>query len=424
MKPLPEDLRRLVVEYVVRNGADMEFTKHFWRECEPLPEDISRYQKFSEAQRLLATGLSQIEVSERTGVNKNSINQWKRGSSSPKLVHFLSAYLRLGKPETGKVWLTFEQTHGHAVPVGQFIQVPNSVGLWEDVDRVISQIKPLGSPAEEFSKAYLFGFLVGMIIGDGHKPKQGRGHRHIELVLSKRYETSVKIGDFTTYAANQLGLRMERFEDIPKPARKPHGFFHWASQSSPFLDWVFNVILGLRDGQHTTYDPVQMNWVFESPSDFRVGLLQGIAESDGSVSIASQTVEFWVIPDWDLMIRLLATFGLRGFRNREAVSLVKTQAIESFKVPVFAAHLRTFRYQRLELMATTPKLDRADRIPVEIRSEIMRLAADGQSIPKIVEAIARLRSLLVSFEAAQRWANKAPLLDESDDEEPAKKENK
>lgn len=299
-----------------------------------------------------------------------------------------------------------ECTHGYANPIGQFLQVPRKIESWKDVEQVLLQIEPIELPTSIFSRAYTFGFFVGMIIGDAHKPKQGRGHRHVNITLSKKYDTNLAIGEFSTFCAKQLGLRMERRPDLPRPDDKPFGFFQWASQSSPLLDWIFNVILGLNDGQHTTYDAVRMEWALEAPLDFRVGLLQGIAESDGSVAVASQTVEFWVIPDWDFMIRLLATFGLRGFRNREAVSLVKSQAIESFRVPVFAPHLKTARYNLLELMATTPKLDKKQRLPEDVRSEIMRLASDGMSIPKIGIEIAKTKRLLVSFEAIQRWAKK------------------
>jgi hypothetical protein len=163
----------------------------------------------------------------------------------------------------------------------------------------------------------------------------------------------------------------------------------------------------LADGQHTTYDPVHMDWALEAPLDFRLGLLHGIAESDGSVSVASQTVEFWVIPDWDFMIRLLTSFGVSGFRNREAVSMVKSQAVNSFSIPVFAPHLRTVRYSLHELMAMTPRLDKRDRLPPDVRSDIVRLASEGLSVPKIVVEIARTKKLLVSFEAAQRWAKKS-----------------
>jgi hypothetical protein len=200
---------------------------------------------------------------------------------------------------------------------------------------------------------------------------------------------------------------MERRPDKPKPTNKPFGFYQWASQSSPLFDWIFNSCIGLKDGQNTTYDPINAEWVFDSPKEFRVGLIQGIAESDGSVNLSAQEVEFWVLPDWEFMIKLLSTFGLHAFRNREAVSLAKSQAIESFKVPVFAPHLRTARYRKLELMATTPKLERTDRIPLEIRATILRLAKEGYSVPKIIEVVATDHNLLLSFEAAQRWARKS-----------------
>jgi hypothetical protein len=92
------------------------------------------------------------------------------------------------------------------------------------------------------------------------------------------------------------------------------------------------------------------------------------------------------------MIKLLATFGLRGFRNREAVSLVKSQAINSFKIPVFSDYLQTVRYERLKLMATTKKLERIERVPEGIRIEVGRLASEGKSVPRIVEDIARTQN--------------------------------
>jgi hypothetical protein len=57
-------------------------------------------------------------------------------------------------------------------------------------------------------------------------------------------------------------------------------------------------------------------------------------------------------------------------------------------------------------MSTTQKLAREERIPDEIRTEIRRLDGIGFSVPEIVEEIARNQHLLVSFEAAQRWAMK------------------
>ncbi len=401
--PVDESWKDSLRSYVLEHGDDISFTKYFWKGCEPLPQDIRQYERFVKANCLLRDGVKPPKVAEVIGINHNSIYSWKRLRQMPKLGHFLKAFLSLGPPDEGYVWLTLEQSHGHATPLGEFVQVRTSVESWTDVDRTISKITSINEETARFSNPYVFGFLVGVILGDAHKPKQGHGHRHIDLVLSKKYETNLRIGDFTCYCANRLGLRMDRSPDRPKPEDKPHGFFEWVSQSSALIDWIFNAILGLEDGQTTTYDQIHLDWALSAPLDFRTGLIQGIAESDGSVSIASQVVEFWVIPDWDFMIKLLATFGLKGFRNREAVSLVKSQAIASFKVPVFAEHLQTVRYQRLKLMATARTLSRLERLPLDVRLQVGRLASQGLSVPKIVEEVARTYDLLISFEAAQRW---------------------
>jgi len=199
---------------------------------------------------------------------------------------------------------------------------------------------------------------------------------------------------------------MHRIKGIPPPRLKPHGFFTWVSQASPLIDWIYNVGLGLRDDEVTTYDSLGAEWVFDSPREFRVGLVQGLAESDGSPNVASQSVEFWIGPNWDWMIRLLATLGLRAFKSRQAVALVKSQAIKAFEVPVFSDQIRTVRYQRHELLATTRRLARTDRLSETLRTEIMNLALQGLSASKIVEEIAKRYGVLVSFEAAQRWAHK------------------
>ena len=402
----PEELRGRIVDYLSQNGDNLEFTKYFWKGCEPLARDVKDYSKLAALVSADARGLPPPNPTESMGVGLGFATSWAKLAIMPKLGHYLRAFVELGDPGPNRVWLTTECSHGQANPIGRFLKVPTQIESWKDVEEVLGQTSAVTQPSTHFSRTYLFGFLIGIVIGDAHKPKPGNGHRNIHIVLSKKYDTNVAIGDFATFCANNLGLRMRRYPDIPKPPDKPFGFYVWVSQSSPLVDWIFNVVLDLMDGQHTTYDQVSMDWALEAPLEFRLGLIHGIAESDGSVSVASQTVEFWVIPDWDFMIKLLATFGLKGFRNREAVSLVKLQAVKSFKVPVFSPHLRTVRYGLLELLATTRRLEKKERVPQDVRMEIMRLANEGTSIPKIVVEIARKEKILVSFEAAQRWAMK------------------
>lgn len=57
------------------------------------------------------------------------------------------------------------------------------------------------------------------------------------------------------------------------------------------------------------------------------------------MSIASQAVGFWMGPSKDFVVKLLGTFGLRGFGNREAITLSKSQAIKDFEIPVLSPEI-------------------------------------------------------------------------------------
>jgi hypothetical protein len=107
--------------------------------------------------------------------------------------------------------------------------VPLEIKSWADVEEVVRQAFLEGPDAQGFDARYLFGFFLGILIGDANKSKQGRGHRHVDLTLSKKYETNIRIGEFTCVCAKSFGLRMERKKDLPKPADKPNGFYVWTS---------------------------------------------------------------------------------------------------------------------------------------------------------------------------------------------------
>jgi hypothetical protein len=233
-------------------------------------------------------------------------------------------------------------------------------------------------------------------------------HRHIELALSKRYDTNVRIGDFTSKCARGIGLRMERKADRAPYNSKPYGFYSWESQSSALVDWLFNACLGLKDGQLTTYDAVRMNWALRAPRDFRRGLLQGLAESDGSVNIASQTVEFWIGPNWTFVKRLLLAFEVRSFRNREALAVSKRQVARLYRIPAFSPFLKTVRYRRFKRLALANHIEHGRRIPRVIRNAISEARQEGMSIPQISEKILDRYGIALSFEAVQRWAGRTP----------------
>lgn len=351
--------------------------------------------------------LEERAIAESLHVLESRVEAWLALYQMPKLAHFLKTYLRIGTPREGLVWLSMRQSHGYAIPLGPMVQVPTNLQTWKDFLEVLNQLQPLEQLPTALSRGYAAGFLIGMMVGDSSKSKHANWHRHLGLALSMKYSTNLALGNFTSLCARSLGLKMDRKKDRPRKHPKPHGFYEWSSESSPLLDWIMNVGLGLRDDQVTTYDSIEANWMLKAPRDFRLGVLNGLAESDGSVSIASQAIELWVEPSWYFVKDLLLTFGMRSFKSRQAVSMSKSQAIAAARLPIFSPHIGTIRFERAELLGSAQKFVREERYPDWLREEIAALAREGFSISGIIESIARRRRILVSFEAAQRWAKKA-----------------
>lgn len=158
----------------------------------------------------------------------------------------------------------------------------------------------------------------------------------------------------------------------------------------------------MEKGQPTT----RYGWTgaLAAPEDFRRGLIQGIAESDGSVNVASQTVEFWIDPSRDFESVLL-TFGVRSFRNREALSVSKTQVKGLGDIPAFSPLLKTVRYVRSQKLVTAKHIGHGKRLPIEIRDFIIR-RSEGSSVPKLSEMVLDRFGVSLSFEAVQRWAKR------------------
>ena len=222
-----------IISYVLKNGDDLNFTKYFWRRCEPLPRDVELYRLFVRAVKNRVNGIESPDAFKQIGVGLGTVDSYSKLDVMPKLAHYLKAFLEYGQPAPGKVWLTTDCTHGQAIPIGQFIEVPLVLDSWEDAERVVGQLRGIGEAAPVESNEFSFGFFLGIMIGDAAKKKQGRGHRLVHLVLSKKYDTNLKIGEYTRACALALGLRMHRAKDIEKAEDKPFGFYQWISQSSP-----------------------------------------------------------------------------------------------------------------------------------------------------------------------------------------------
>lgn len=186
-----------IMSHVEEHGKDTSFTGFFWKRCEAHAREVERYLLYVDCLLMHGQGKSPSEISKRTGVGVQSVRAWTNFRQRPKLAHFLTMYLELKRPRPNWVWLSVNNASGHAIPRGPMVEVPASITDWKDVTDVLSQLEPLEPLAGLLTREYLFGFLVGMIIGDAAKSRTGDWHRHLGLSLSKKYGTNVKIGEFT-----------------------------------------------------------------------------------------------------------------------------------------------------------------------------------------------------------------------------------
>ena len=141
--PRTSSLDSQVGDYLMENGGNLSFSKQFWKACEPNNNELRRYSSYATAISLFLQGTNVLEISADTGVKASSVYSWTKFAQAPKLAHYLRLFLRLGPASEGFVWLSTNNTPGHAVPLGPFIQVPKAILGWNDVAAVTSQLTPL-----------------------------------------------------------------------------------------------------------------------------------------------------------------------------------------------------------------------------------------------------------------------------------------
>jgi len=170
-----KDLRYKMGDYISQHGQDTSFTNYFWKNCEPIQYESERYQKYCQVLTLAREGWSYTDTARATGVGWQSVYAWTRFIQKPKLAHYLSAILALGPPQPGLVWLSVNNTSGHAIPLGPYVQVPKTASDWNQIANVLRQLRPLEGEHLIESREYMFGFLLGIAIGDAAKSRQGDG---------------------------------------------------------------------------------------------------------------------------------------------------------------------------------------------------------------------------------------------------------
>ena len=305
------------------------------------------------------------EIARMLGIHRSTVAEWRNGTDTPYLVKVASATSEPTRP--GWKWLPLTLSSG-GNSFENWVQVPASIAGYEDVTKVVSRLCPLEDTYArgktfglsrsriDSMRPELFAYLLGFMLGDASKlgGKQERfSSMNIDLQLSLKRKTNLRLGEFVCMCANSLGLQMDRITDKQptgdsRLGQQPMGAFRWTSQRTPLLAWAFVAGLGLDWSRNTSYTPVRMEWIFATPFAFRMRFAQGVADSDACVK--KYVVEITSLPNAEFVKRLLWSVGLMSayvrIENGLALRTV-VRAIEAADLPLINEFTNGYRYEQL-----------------------------------------------------------------------------
>jgi len=387
--------------FIKTSENPLEFLNYIWKETSR--EKIENFSKFCEFIKL-KEHIPPFKLAKEIEKSYSTIFKWRKNISLPNLLRWLEIYLKLENPKDNHAWL-FLNLGINNIPTGQPIEVPKYIGSWNDVKGVIKQLNPLdnGHLVRRMDKEECFGFILGVIVGDAGK--HGRNKDSIHLAFSKRYDTNKALGEFFCQCLHKLGFRANRIKDYKNS-------YKWVSQSSPFFNWIYTVALGLKITETTTFYPIKANWILNSPEKFVKRFLQGMFESDGSVSYESG-ITCACFPNNYLMGNLLNSFGVNPYfipiKNGE-FKLLELGGIKQLKKlhnVIFVPELKTMKYKIVEKILNANKVnDTGGRLPLEIKGKIIDMIGRDYKTYKIIKRILLDDNFYVSRNTIEHYRRK------------------
>lgn len=250
----------------------------------------------------------------------------------------------------------------------------------------------------------LLAYLLGFMVGDAAKRNvtNNRQKMLIELQLTKKHKDNLRLGEFVGLCANACGLRFDRINDRFVSRSVPFGRYHWKSANSSFVYWLFTCCLGLNPGQLTTWDPVSIGWIIKMPRWFRIGFLQGLADSDGYVHLQDQEVHLIVSPNMKSIGGILRSLRVRFSPGiSKGLDILKLKVKDAALLPIFNPHVNSYRLKLAIRLAAAGKLPRGPW-PRSLKSYVEMLARRGLSTREILLDVLAKRKLAIRASNVRR----------------------
>ncbi|HEV2138523.1 MAG TPA: hypothetical protein VGR53_06745 [Nitrososphaerales archaeon] len=336
----------------------LDFLENFWN---PIYDqrDLFQYRRTAEVWRIRLSGKAFKEISRELQIDQRKACALVSGKNlHPNLVQMYLNSQMLSKPRIGWKWI-LECTPKPTNPFPRANSVPATIQTYQDILDFLKQFSPVppDHPAIKFfglsnewverHKPELFGFLLGFLLGDA-----GKNYPEYEHRSRRPFKTTLS----TNMAISKSNIRVLRFFQLclasigidshQQKTRQPT--IRWVSPGSATLTWILRVCLGLGIGQRTSRNPANMNWLFESPREFIVAFLQGLAESDGHVDKNGRYADIASKVNSIFLVRLLNILEVKAHaypksRPKETRMTLR----ESLKLPLFSPLIKSYRFKSM-----------------------------------------------------------------------------
>lgn len=195
------------------------------------------------------------------------------------------------------------------------------------------------------------------------------------------------MGEFVGLCANACGLKFSRIHDRVLNERLPYGRYHWKSEHSTIVTWLFNRCLGLRYGQLTTYDAARVAWVASMPRSFKIWFLQGLGDSDGYVRLQDQEVHLITSPNSKTVRRILDSMKI-SYRLgiSKNLDIIQLPVLAASKLPMFSPHVKSYRYSLMMNLVNARRL-RSGPWPSWLRKRVVCLANQNKTTGQILRRV-------------------------------------
>lgn len=406
------------INYIKTKENKLEFINNFFG-IKPTINDVKKFNLFLKVLELRMQKLSANKISRMLNLSKSTVEKWIWKTSIPRLARLLEYYSKLYRPPTSLKWVSINSTKGGFFK-GKWILAPEKITNFNQILYIINQLdfsKETYARAKKFDlnkddlsrfRVLFFSYLLGVLVGDAGKvpiKRNQRITRRISLSLTKKYESNFRFGEFTSLCANVLGLRMKRIKDSKPGKLNKYSFFRWSSQSSELIEWIFNVCLGLKHGQLTTCDSVNLGWVIKCPRKFRIWFLQGLADSDGYVDFSSFQVGIISQPNTTLIKNILESLGINTSIRifRDDLEAVVTSVEDAYKIPLFNPFVKSYRYSQMKKLATAEKLHW--HLSEELNNKIKGYLSSGVKGTALIRKLLETENIRVRAKAIRRIEN-------------------